>query len=74
MTTKHKSLTSGSSIHPHPSEVSGVDKSIAVLNTIPFTISSKGQEYPTNTRVQKYMSNKSDIYRKHTRNNKIYMC
>ncbi|RRT43156.1 hypothetical protein B296_00008067 [Ensete ventricosum] len=28
----------------------------------------------TNTRVQKDMSNKSGISRKHMRNNEIYMC
>ncbi|RRT74437.1 hypothetical protein B296_00010178, partial [Ensete ventricosum] len=40
----------------------------------PFTISSKGSHYPTNIGVQKNISNKSGIYRKHMRNNKTYMC
>ncbi|RWW23578.1 hypothetical protein BHE74_00038422, partial [Ensete ventricosum] len=40
----------------------------------PFAISGKGSHYPTNTRVQKDMSNKSGIYRKHMWNNKTYMC
>ncbi|RRT41657.1 hypothetical protein B296_00019325 [Ensete ventricosum] len=74
MTTKHKSPTSGSSIHLRLSEVSGAGKSIAGSHNIPFTISGKGPEYPTNTKVQKDMSNKSAIYRKHIRNNEIYMC
>ncbi|RRT42950.1 hypothetical protein B296_00013823 [Ensete ventricosum] len=52
-------------MHPRLNEVSWVGKSIASSNTIPFTISGKGPEYLTNTRVQKNMSNKSDIYRKH---------
>ncbi|RRT41656.1 hypothetical protein B296_00019324, partial [Ensete ventricosum] len=43
-------------------------------HNIPFTISSKGPEYPTNTKVQKDISNKSGIYRKHMWNNEIYMC
>ncbi|RRT40436.1 hypothetical protein B296_00017367 [Ensete ventricosum] len=43
------------------------------LSITPFTISNKGSHYPTNTGVQKDMSNKSGIYRKHMRNNKIYM-
>ncbi|RWW30958.1 hypothetical protein BHE74_00058029 [Ensete ventricosum] len=43
------------------------------LSITPFTISSKGSHYPTNTGVQKDMSNKSGIYQKHMRNNEIYM-
>ncbi|RRT34122.1 hypothetical protein B296_00034984 [Ensete ventricosum] len=64
----------GSSIHPRLTEVNGADKSIASSEQIPFTISGKGPEYPTNTRVQKDMSNKIGIHRKHMKNNKIYMC
>ncbi|RWW17671.1 hypothetical protein GW17_00018391, partial [Ensete ventricosum] len=52
----------------------GADRASWALSTIPFTISSKGLEYPTNTRVQKDISNKSGIYRKHMWNNEIYMC
>ncbi|RWV84947.1 hypothetical protein BHE74_00040576 [Ensete ventricosum] len=74
MTTKHKSPTTGSSIHPHQSEVSGADKSIGSKHNIPFTISGKGLEYPTNTIVQKDMRNKFSLYRKHMRNNKLCMC
>ncbi|RRT49942.1 hypothetical protein B296_00030615 [Ensete ventricosum] len=43
------------------------------LSITPFTISSKGSHYPTNIGVQKDISNKSRIYRKHMRNNEIYM-
>ncbi|RWW63702.1 hypothetical protein BHE74_00029093, partial [Ensete ventricosum] len=52
----------------------GVGRTSQAQNITPFTISGKGSHYPTNSRVQKDMSNKSDIYRKHMRNNKIYMC
>ncbi|RRT34681.1 hypothetical protein B296_00030417 [Ensete ventricosum] len=75
MTTKHKSSTFGSSIHPRLSEVSGADKSIASSkhNTL-YHFWQKSREYPTNTIVQKDINNKSGIYRKHIRNNEIYMC
>ncbi|RZS23457.1 hypothetical protein BHM03_00056398 [Ensete ventricosum] len=39
-----------------------------------ITISVKGSHCPTNTEVQKDMSNEFDIYRKHMWNNKSYMC
>ncbi|RRT80672.1 hypothetical protein B296_00000037 [Ensete ventricosum] len=73
MTTKHKSPTSRSSIHPRLSEVIGGRQSTRALSLTPFTISGKGSHYPTNTRVQKCMSNEFDIYRKHMRSNKSYM-
>ncbi|RWW02387.1 hypothetical protein GW17_00034525 [Ensete ventricosum] len=75
MTTKHKSPTSGSSIHPRLSHVNGAGKSIAGSkhNTL-YHFCQRSRIYPTNTRVQKDMSNKIGIYRKHMRNNKIYMC
>ncbi|RZR97741.1 hypothetical protein BHM03_00027000, partial [Ensete ventricosum] len=45
------------------------------LSITPFTISSKGSHYLINTIVQKsILSNKIGIYRKHIRNNKVYMC
>ncbi|RWV85866.1 hypothetical protein GW17_00052304 [Ensete ventricosum] len=44
------------------------------LSITPFTISGKGSYCPTNTGVQKDMSNKFGIYQKHMRNNKSYMC
>ncbi|RWW72122.1 hypothetical protein BHE74_00020089 [Ensete ventricosum] len=64
---------SDSSIHPHLSEVIGGRQSMRALSITPFIISSKGSHYLTNTRVQKDISNKSGIYRKHMRNNEIYM-
>ncbi|RZS28127.1 hypothetical protein BHM03_00061687 [Ensete ventricosum] len=73
MTTKYKSPTSWSSIHPRLSEVIGSRQSTRALSITPFTISGKGSYYPTNTGVQKDMSNKFDIYRKHMQNNKLYM-
>ncbi|RWV84009.1 hypothetical protein GW17_00054318 [Ensete ventricosum] len=73
MTTKHKSPTSRSSIHPHLSEVTGDRQSTWALSITPFTIFDKGSHCPTNTRVQKDMSNKFGIYRKHMRNNKSYI-
>ncbi|RWV92016.1 hypothetical protein GW17_00045652 [Ensete ventricosum] len=74
MTTKHKSPTSGSSIHLRLSEVIGGKQSTRALSITPFTISSKGSHCPTNTGVQKDMSNEFGIYRKHKRNNKSIMC
>ncbi|RRT48881.1 hypothetical protein B296_00017251 [Ensete ventricosum] len=71
MTTKHKSPTSKSSIHPCLSEVIGAQQSTQAISITPFTISSK--HCPTNIGVQKDMSNKFGIYRKHMRNNKSYM-
>ncbi|RWW17673.1 hypothetical protein GW17_00018392, partial [Ensete ventricosum] len=68
------SPTFGSSIHPHLGEVSRGRQSITSSNIIPFIISSKGPKYPTNTRVQKDMSNEFGIYRKHMQNNKSYIC
>ncbi|RRT49907.1 hypothetical protein B296_00002351 [Ensete ventricosum] len=73
MTTKHKSPISGSSIHPRLSEVIGGRQNIWALSITPFIISSKGSHYPTNTRVQKNMSNEFDIYHKHMWNNESYM-
>ncbi|RWW72392.1 hypothetical protein BHE74_00019804 [Ensete ventricosum] len=73
MTTKHKSPTSRSFIHPRLSEVIGDQQSTRALSITPFTISGKGSHYPTNTGVQKDMSNEFDIYQKHMRNNKSYM-
>ncbi|RRT31307.1 hypothetical protein B296_00057652 [Ensete ventricosum] len=73
MTTKRKSPTSRSSIHLRLSEVIGGRQSTRALSITLFTISSKGSHCPTNTRVQKDMSNKFDIYRKHMRNNKSYI-
>ncbi|RWV80510.1 hypothetical protein GW17_00058213 [Ensete ventricosum] len=70
MTTKHKSPTSRSSIHP---EVIGGRQNTQALSITPFTISGKGSHCPMNTGVQKDMSNEFDIYRKHMRNNKSYM-
>ncbi|RWW69370.1 hypothetical protein BHE74_00023027 [Ensete ventricosum] len=74
MTIKHKSATFRSSIHPHLSEVIGHRQSTRALSVTPFTISGKGSHCPTNTGVQKDMSNEFGIYRKHMRNNKSYMC
>ncbi|RRT32111.1 hypothetical protein B296_00056529 [Ensete ventricosum] len=74
MTTKHKSPTSRSSIHPCLSEVIEGRQSTWALSITPFTISCKGSHCPTNTEVQKDMSNKFGIYRKHMQNNKSYMC
>ncbi|RZS09090.1 hypothetical protein BHM03_00040211 [Ensete ventricosum] len=74
MTTKHKSPTSRSSIHPCLSEVIGGQWSTRALGITPFTISGKGSHCPTNTRVQKDMSNEFGIYQKHMRNNKSYIC
>ncbi|RWV96310.1 hypothetical protein GW17_00040991 [Ensete ventricosum] len=73
MTTKHKSPTSRSSIPPRLSEVIGGRQSTRALSIASFTISGKGSHCPTNIGVQKDMSNKFDIYRKHMRNNKSYM-
>ncbi|RRT57572.1 hypothetical protein B296_00000670 [Ensete ventricosum] len=73
MTTKYKSLTSRSSIHPRLSEAIRGRQSITGSKHTPFIIYGKGSHYPTNTIVQKNISNKSDIYRKHMRNNEIYM-
>ncbi|RWW59938.1 hypothetical protein BHE74_00033092 [Ensete ventricosum] len=74
MTTEHKSPTSGSFIYPRLNEVIGGWQSTRALSITPFTISSKGSHCLTNTRVQKDMSNEFDIYHKHMRNNKSYMC
>ncbi|RRT31551.1 hypothetical protein B296_00032931 [Ensete ventricosum] len=74
MTTKHKSPTSRSSIHPRLSEVIGDRQSIPALSITSFTISDKESHCPTNTGVQKDMSNKFDIYQKHLQNNKSYIC
>ncbi|RRT49353.1 hypothetical protein B296_00046372 [Ensete ventricosum] len=74
MTTKHKSPTFGSSIHPCLSQVIGGRQSTQALSITPFTISGKCSHCPTNTEVQKDMSNEFDIYRKHMQNNKSYMC
>ncbi|RRT73131.1 hypothetical protein B296_00019898 [Ensete ventricosum] len=73
MINKQKYPTSGSFIHPHFSEVCGGRRASRALSIISFTISSKGLEYPTNTRVQKDMSNKRGIYQKYMQNNEIYI-
>ncbi|RZS01900.1 hypothetical protein BHM03_00031851 [Ensete ventricosum] len=73
MITKHKSPTSRSSIHPRLSEVIGGQQSTWALSITPFTISGKGSHCPTNTRVQKDMSNEFGLYRKNMQNNKSYM-
>ncbi|RWV95186.1 hypothetical protein GW17_00042213, partial [Ensete ventricosum] len=59
---------------PHLSEVIGGRQSTWALSITPFIISGKGSYYPTNTGVQKDMSNEFGIYRKHIQNNKSYMC
>ncbi|RWW01662.1 hypothetical protein GW17_00035284 [Ensete ventricosum] len=74
MTTKHKSHTSRSSIHLRLSEDIGGQQSTRAISITLFTISGKGSHCPTNTEVQKDMSNKFNIYQKHMRNNKSYMC
>ncbi|RRT33693.1 hypothetical protein B296_00053884 [Ensete ventricosum] len=43
------------------------------LSITPFTISGKGSHCPTNTGVQKDISNKFGIYWKHIQNNKSCM-
>ncbi|RZR84247.1 hypothetical protein BHM03_00011018 [Ensete ventricosum] len=73
MTIKHKSPTSRSSIHPRLSEVIGGRQSTQALRITPFIISDKGSHCPTNTGLQKDMSNEFGISRKHMRNNKSYM-
>ncbi|RRT49711.1 hypothetical protein B296_00015599 [Ensete ventricosum] len=73
MTTKHKSPTSRGSIHPCLSEIIGAQQSTRALSVTPFTISGKDSHCPTNTGVQKDISNEFGIYRKHMRNNKSYM-
>ncbi|RZR87825.1 hypothetical protein BHM03_00015288 [Ensete ventricosum] len=70
---KHKSHTSRSSIHPRLREVIGGRQSTRALSITPFTIFGKDSHCPTNTGVQKDISNKFGIYRKHMRNNKSYM-
>ncbi|RRT31983.1 hypothetical protein B296_00056587 [Ensete ventricosum] len=65
---------SRSSIHPLLSEVIGGQQSMQALSRTPFTIYDKCSYCPTNTVVQKDMSNKFDIYRKHMRSNKSYRC
>ncbi|RWW07120.1 hypothetical protein GW17_00029509 [Ensete ventricosum] len=64
---------SRSFIHPHLSKVIGGRQSMWALSITHFTISNKGSHCPTDTEVQKDMSNKFGIYRKHIRNNKSYM-
>ncbi|RZS20000.1 hypothetical protein BHM03_00052467 [Ensete ventricosum] len=55
------------------SKVIGGRQSTRALSITPFTISSNGSHCPTNTGVQKDMSNEFGIYQKHMRNNKSYM-
>ncbi|RWW42430.1 hypothetical protein BHE74_00052023 [Ensete ventricosum] len=74
MITKHKYSTSGSSIHPCVSEVIRGRQSTRALSIALFTIFGKSSHCPTNTGVQKGMSNEFGIYRKHMRNNKSYLC
>ncbi|RRT42942.1 hypothetical protein B296_00042793 [Ensete ventricosum] len=62
-----------SSVHPRLSEVIGGRQSTRALSITPFTISDKGSRCPTNTEVQKDMSNGFGLYRKHMWNNKSYM-
>ncbi|RZS25257.1 hypothetical protein BHM03_00058439 [Ensete ventricosum] len=73
MTTKHKSPTSRSSIHPRLSEVIGGWQSKAGSSITPFTIFGKGSHYPTSTRVQTDMSKEIDMHQKHMRNNESCM-
>ncbi|RWV82546.1 hypothetical protein GW17_00055949 [Ensete ventricosum] len=73
MTTKHKSPTFRSSIHPRLNEVIGGQQSTQALSITPFIIYGKCSHCPINTGVQKDMSNEFGIYRKHMRNNKTYM-
>ncbi|RWV79094.1 hypothetical protein GW17_00059828 [Ensete ventricosum] len=61
MTTKHKYPTSRSFIHPHLSEVIGDRQSTRDLSITLFIISDKGSHCPTNTGVQKDMSNEFGI-------------
>ncbi|RRT55995.1 hypothetical protein B296_00037474, partial [Ensete ventricosum] len=56
------SPTFGSSIHPRLSKIIGGRQSIVGFSITPFTISCKGLHYPTNTKVQKDMSNEIDIH------------
>ncbi|RZR83463.1 hypothetical protein BHM03_00010065 [Ensete ventricosum] len=72
MITKHKSLTSGSSIHPCLSEVIGGQQSTRALSITTFIIFGKGSHSPINTIVQKDMSNEFGIYWNHMQNNKSY--
>ncbi|RRT76169.1 hypothetical protein B296_00019167 [Ensete ventricosum] len=74
MTTKHKSPTFSSSIHQCLNEIIGGWQSTRALSITPFIISGKDSHCPTNTGVQKDMSNEFGIYRKHMWNNKSYMC
>ncbi|RWW11921.1 hypothetical protein GW17_00024430 [Ensete ventricosum] len=64
---------SGSSIHSCLSKVIGGRQSTWALSITPFIISDKDSHCPTNTRVQKDMSNEFGIYRKHMQNNKSYI-
>ncbi|RWW18266.1 hypothetical protein BHE74_00022954 [Ensete ventricosum] len=73
MNTKHKSPTFGSSIHPCLSEVILGRQSTRALSISPFIISGKGSHRPTNTGVQKDMSNEFGIFWKYMGNNKSYM-
>ncbi|RRT73438.1 hypothetical protein B296_00001211 [Ensete ventricosum] len=63
-----------SSIHLRLGEVKGGRQSIAGSEHNSLYHFWQRFTYPTNTRVQKDMSNKNGIYRKHMRNNKMYMC
>ena len=63
MTTWQKSPTSGSSIHPRLGEVKGADRASQALSNIPQTPEYKRIVWTINS-----------TYRKHTRNNKTYMC
>ncbi|RRT71580.1 hypothetical protein B296_00027441, partial [Ensete ventricosum] len=67
------SPTSRTSIHPRLSEVIRDRQITWALSITPFTIFGKGSYCPTNTGVQKDMSNEFGKYRKHIRNNKSYM-
>ncbi|THU60369.1 hypothetical protein C4D60_Mb07t11940 [Musa balbisiana] len=58
MTTKQKSPTSGSSIHPRLSEVNGASRASRALCITPFTISGKGSQYPTRHQSTKKMTTK----------------
>ncbi|RRT66045.1 hypothetical protein B296_00023455 [Ensete ventricosum] len=73
MITKHKFPISGSSIHARLSKVIGGQQSKVGSSITPFTISSKGSYYTTNTRVQKDMNKEIDTHWKHMRNNKSCM-
>ncbi|RRT67203.1 hypothetical protein B296_00002706 [Ensete ventricosum] len=74
MTTKHKSPTSGGSIHPRLSKVNGANKSIVGSEHNTLYHFWQWSRNISQTSEYKRTSNKSGISRKHMRNNEIYMC